>query len=582
MKPLDPRLLRHARAARRHVLLTAGLGGLTAALVVGQALLIAQAVAPVVRGEAGWDGIQRGVVALLGLLLLRGLLAWAQERYAVRAAHRTIGELREQVIAHALALGPRWLSSGQGPELATLVTRGLDALEPYFVRYLPQLLLAATVTPATLAVVLGLDLISAVLIAGTLPLVPIFMILVGRLTQDTALRRLVVMQRLGGQVLDLLAGLPTLRALGRADGPGRRVRILGEANRKATLGTLRVAFLSGMVLELLTTLSVALVAVGVGLRLVHGELDLVTGLAVIILAPECYLPLRQVGTHFHASTDGMAAASKAFDVLALPLPPKGAVPSPPLRGATLAFEGLGVRTGAAGRLAPASLTARLGGPISPGPGTPGQIIALTGASGSGKTTAALALLGLVTPDEGRVVVTPQGRSPLTLAELDREGWWSQITWIPQRPVLPPGTLREAVLALHGHPGAQHAPDAALDEAAGLTGLDRVLASLPEGWDTRIGQGGLGLSVGQRQRVALTAGLLGDAQERPLIILDEPTAHLDAEGEQAVLSTLRRWRAQGRTVIVIAHRATLIRLADVVVPVRDGPVAEGAAAAGRAA
>src|SRR5690606_9859707 len=167
--------------------------------------------------------------------------SWAQERCALRAATRTVAELREQVVTHAVALGPRWLASGRGPELATLVTRGLDALEPYFVRYLPQLLLAATVTPATLAVVLGLDLISAVLIAGTLPLVPIFMILVGRLTQDTALRRLVVMQRLGGQVLDLLAGLPTLRALGRADGPGRRVRILGEANRKATLGTLRVA-----------------------------------------------------------------------------------------------------------------------------------------------------------------------------------------------------------------------------------------------------------------------------------------------------------------------------------------------------
>jgi ATP-binding cassette subfamily C protein CydD len=582
MKPLDPRLLRYAHAARRHVFLTAGLGGLTAALVVAQAWLIAHAVAPVVQGHADWSGVQRWVLLLMGVLAARGLVAWAQERYAVRAANRTIGELRERVVAHAVALGPRWLALGRGPELATLVTRGLDALEPYFVRYLPQLLLAATVTPATLAVVLGLDVISAVLIAGTLPLVPLFMILVGRLTQDTAQRRQVVMQRLGGQVLDLLAGLPTLRALGRENGPGARVRLLGEANRKATLGTLRVAFLSGMVLELLTTLSVALVAVGVGLRLVHGELDLVTGLAVIILAPECYLPLRQVGTHFHASTDGMAAASQAFEVLAIPLPPRGTAPAPSLQGATLAFEALGVRTGQGERFAPAGLTAKLGGPIAPRPGAPGQIIALTGTSGSGKTTAALALLGLLAPDEGRVVVTPQGGAPMELTELAGEGWWSQLIWIPQRPVLPAGTLREAVLTLRG-PGSERASsDASLEEAAKLTGLDHVVASLPQGWDTRIGQGGLGLSVGQRQRVALSAGLLGDAQERPLIVLDEPTAHLDADGEQAVLAALERWREQGRTVVVIAHRATLIRMADVVVPVRDGPAGDPATSAARAA
>ncbi|MFD6091384.1 thiol reductant ABC exporter subunit CydD [Oerskovia sp. NPDC060338] len=578
MKPLDPRLLRQARAARGYVVLTAVLGLVTAGLVVAQALLIASVLAPAIQGDLSLTDVGTPLTLLAAVVVVRAGVAWAQERFALKAATKTVAELREQVVSHAVALGPRWLATGRGPAVATLATRGLDDLEPYMVRYLPQLLLAATVTPATLAVVLGLDWISAIIIAVTIPLIPVFMILVGQLTAGTSERRLKVMQRLGSQVLDLMAGLPTLRAFGREHGPEKRVRALGDANRRATMGTLRVAFLSGMVLELLTTLSVALVAVGIGLRLVYGEVGLEPALAVLVLAPEVYLPLRQVGMHFHASTDGIAAANQAFEVLDEPLRPVGTTPAPALAGARITFEGVSVRAGDRDVLAPAALTTTFGsaageaGSATDAPSS-GTVVALTGPSGSGKTTTALVLLGLLAPDAGRVVVTPREGDPVDLAEIDPTTWWPQVAWVPQRPTLTPGTVRDVVL------DGREVPDDELADAARLSGLDAVLDVLPEGWATPIGQGGVGLSVGQRQRVALTAALLGDPARVPLVVLDEPTAHLDARGERAVLDAVRAWRDQGRTVVVVAHRTSLVELADQVVVVSSAalPPAPRAAA-----
>ncbi|WP_449384991.1 thiol reductant ABC exporter subunit CydD [Cellulomonas soli] len=542
MKPLDPRLLHHARAARGYLALTVALGLLTTALIVAQALLLARALGRAVAHGADLPAIAPLVAALVAVVLARTAVTAVQERYAHRAATRAVAELRESVVAHAVARGPRWLAGGRGPGVVTLATRGLDALEPYFVRYLPQLVLAATVTPATVLVVLGLDWVSAAIVVGTIPLVPIFMILVGRLTQGRSEQGLRTMQRLSGQVLDLLAGLPTLRALGRERGPAARVQALGDAHRRATMGTLRIAFLSGMVLELLTTLSVALVAVGIGLRLVDGQLDLVTGLAVLVLAPEVFAPLRQVGAHFHASTDGVAAAEQAFAVLESPLPSRGTAPAPDLRTTTVRLRGLGVQ--ARDHEAPAGLDADV---------LPGRVLALVGPSGSGKSTAVEVLLGLVRPDSGAVTLVPADGSMLDLASVDLETYWPQITWLPQRPVLEPGTIASAV-------GGGTADDARA-AAAALTGLDTVLRDLPDGWDTVIGRGGEGLSVGQRQRVALTRALLSDA---PLVVLDEPTAHLDAIGEQVVLDTVHALRAAGRTVVLVAHRASLAGTADDVV------------------
>lgn len=561
MKPLDPRLLRHARAARRYIALTAAFGVTSAGLVVAQALVIAHAIAPVVDGDAGWAHAAPLVGWFVALAAARVLVTVLQESLAHRAAVDVVAELRAGVLDHAVALGPR---GGTEPsELVTLVTRGLDDLEPYFVRYLPQLLLAATLTPATLVVIAGLDLGSAAIVAVTIPLVPVFMWLIGRLTQSFAADKLAAMQRLGAQLLDLLAGLSTLKALGRERGPGARVRTLGEAYTRTTMSTLKVAFLSGAVLEFLASIAVALVAVTIGMRLVYGHVDLVTGLAVLMLAPEAYRPIREVGTQFHASADGIAAAEQAFAVLERPLPPSGTAPAPAFGG--LVLDGVGVVAPGRDVVAPAGLSARV---------LPGRVTALVGPSGGGKTTTAMLVLGLLRPDTGRVLLLPRVTdSPadgtdraapagaVDLADVDLTSWHRQVTWVPQRPVLTPGTVADAVLGPDGEVGERERA------AARAAGLDEVLAGLPDGWQTRIGQGGTGLSLGQRQRLALTRALLDPA---PLVVLDEPTAHLDAAAEQRVLDVVARLRAEGRAVLVIAHRPRLVALADDVVEVHPAP------------
>ncbi len=553
MRPLDPRLLREVRPARRYVALTAGVGCVVGALVVVQAILLADVIAAVFHG-ADVAAKGRQLLALVAVVVARAALAWVQERYGDRAATDVITELRQRVLAHAVALGPVLLRSDKRSGVSTLVGVGLENLRPYLSRYLPQLLLTAVVTPALLLVVAINDLMSALIIAATLPLVPLFMALVGWMTQQAAARRLTSMQRLGAQVIDLLTGLPTLVALGRERGPAARVRALGDAHRRAANSTLRIAFLSSMVLELLTTLSVALVAVAVGLRLLSGSLDFRTALVVLILAPEVYLPLRQVGTQFHASTDGLAAVDQAFGVLARPLPASGTLPAPDLRTATVELAGIAVRHEGRDRLAPAGATVTL---------RPGTVTALTGPSGCGKTTLAEVLLGLRVPDAGEVSVVDADGRRTPLADVDRTSWLGQVAWLGQDAAFSPGTVRGNALAFAG-PVSDHE----LAAAARSSGLADVVAALPLGWSTPIGAGGAGLSAGQRQRLALTRVLLTQA---PLVVLDEPSAHLDAETELVVLDAVRALRRQRRTVLLVAHRPALAAVADEVVDLSAVPV-----------
>ncbi|MDU6661070.1 MAG: thiol reductant ABC exporter subunit CydD [Actinomyces sp.] len=546
MKPLDPRLLKYARSARVHIVFTAFLGLLTAALVIVQALLISRAASPVIEGTADLRDVMPTIGLLIGVLAVRAATIGLRETLSQRAAEKAVREMRGAVLDHVEKLGPRWRAR-HGADVATLATRGLADLEPYFIKYLPQLILAMTVTPLALLTMLLLDFWSALIAAIVIPLIPVFMILIGRFTQESSRRKLASMERLGSQLLDLMAGLPTLRGLGREKGPMAHMKRLGAENTRTTMATLSVAFLSGGVLEFLTTLSVALVAVEVGMRLVGGTVSLTVGLTVIMLAPEVFEPLRQVGAQFHASANGIAAAEAAFDILETPVTEHGAHQSPDMSSRDIIIEDLSV---AARQVwAPHGLNATI---------QSGTINALVGPSGVGKTTTVMALLALEPPTRGRILIAQPDTGtdePVDLADIDPHSWWTQVTWVPQSPTFIPGPIRDVI--------THDVTDQQRDAASKATGFDAVLDKLPDGWDTQIGYRGVGLSVGQRQRLALTNALLDPA---PIVILDEPTAHLDAVSEHVVVRTLEQMKAQGRTVIVIAHRQAVVAAADHVITV----------------
>jgi ATP-binding cassette subfamily C protein CydD len=424
-------------------------------------------------------------------------------------------------------------------------------LDAYFARYLPQLVLAALVPAVVLARLLPADLTATATIALTLPLIPIFMALVGLHTEAANRRQFRLLARLSHHFLDVVAGLTTLKIFGRAGTQAAAIRRISAEQRRMTMRTLRVAFLSSLVLELLATLSVALVAVGIGLRLVSGHLDLTTALIVLILAPEAYLPLRQVGAHYHASAEGLAAAEQAFAVLETPVPTTGSAPAP---AGTIVFDDVVVRYRDRDAL-------RLSAAIEPG-----EIVALAGASGCGKSTALDVLLGFVAPHRGRVTA-----GGVDLATVDLTAWRSTIAWVPQRPYLFAGTVGDNIaLGQEPAPGAGPAHGVAGPEvvaAARLAGADAFITMLPDGYETVLGDDGTGLSAGQRQRIALARAFLRDA---PIVLLDEPTANLDSDTAGEVMAAIRRL-AHGRTVIMAAHRPELIALADRIIDLAAQPV-----------
>ncbi|PBC78511.1 ATP-binding cassette subfamily C protein CydCD [Streptomyces sp. TLI_235] len=531
MKPVDPRLLRYAAATRAFLAGSVLLGGAGAVLVVVQAGLIAEIV---VRAFQQHDHDLTGpLLALAATAAGRAAVAWLTELTAHRSVARVKSTLRGRLLDHATALGPGALDTRRTGELATLATHGIDALDDYFARYLPQLALAVVVPAVVLARILGADLLSAAIIAGTLPLIPLFMVLIGLATQARMDRQWQHLARLSHHFLDVVAGLPTLKVFGRAKAQARTIARITDDHRRATLRTLRIAFVSSFALELLSTLSVALVAVSVGFRLVDGSLDLETGLLVLVLAPEVHLPIRQVGALYHSSAEGLGAAGQIFDVLETPLPAAGTRPVPPLADAVIELDGVTVLRPGRGTPALDRATLTL---------EPGTTTALTGPSGAGKSTLLAALLGLVRPDAGTVRIGGHD-----LADLDPEDWRRQIAWVPQQPHLFAGTVADNVRLAR--------PDATDTQVRAALAAAHALDFADP--DTPLGEGGAGLSAGQRQRIALARALLAD---RPLLVLDEPTAHLDNATEAAVVDAVHALRGT-RTVLLVAHRPALLAAAD---------------------
>ncbi len=540
MKPLDPRLLRLSRTARGFIVAAAGTGVLRTLATIAIAWGIAAAV------TLGVDAVRDGSVpdaftpalALLGAaFVVRAVAAWATDDLAARAAAKVKSELRATVLARAAERGPSWLAERSSAAFATTLGPGLDALDAYFGRYLPQLALTAIATPM-LVVAIGLgDLTSGLIVLCALPVIPVFMILIGLATQALQRKQSDALAKLGGAFTEAVEGLATLKVFGRARRQVGRIGTVTDEYRRGTVGVLRLSFVSGFALELAASLSVALVAVSIGIRLVDGSLGLGAAMFVLVLAPEAFAPIRQVGADFHAAQDGVEASTAVLDVLddtTAPAARPGAVP-------------------AADHLVLDRLTVRrpdvVIGPLDLRAG-PGTVVVLAGPSGSGKSSLIAAVRGAL-PHDGTVTVP--GPDGSTVAE--------RTTWADQRPRLVRGTIAENV-ALSATPD-EPAVRTALGEA-GL-GLDPRL---------QVGSGGSGLSGGQAQRVAVARALYRARRTgTQLVLLDEPTSALDADAEAHVVRTLRRLADDGAVVVVASHRPAVVATADVRVDVRpDGAVA----------
>ncbi len=551
MRAVDARLLRWGRPTRIYLATSIILGTVKALLLVARAWLLATVVAGAFVGGKNLAELRRPLELLLGVVVLGALVTWCSEMAADRSSARVKSLMRAALVERVALLGPDGHAIARSGDLATLAIRGIDALDGYFARYLPQLFLAVIVPLTVLVAVAKVDWLSAAIMVLTLPLVPLFMALIGMATQAHADRQFRTLQLLSSHFLDVVRGLPTLKVFGRAKAQVSVIGTVTEEYRRRMMSTLRVTFLSSLVLELLASISVALIAVAVGLRLLAGHFDLRTALFVLVLAPEAYLPLRQVAADFHASAEGVSAADQVFEVLAQPVPRRGTgtvVPDP----ATTVLVIDSVRFSYPGRDSPALDGASL-------VVGPGEMVAVTGPSGCGKSTLLAILLGFIQPDAGTVRV-----GDVDLGSLDPDAWRTRLAWVPQHPHLFAATIADNIRL-----GCSDASPAEVQRALAAAGLVDLVTRLPQGLDTPLGDGGAGLAAGERQRIALARAFLRDA---PLLLLDEPTASLDGQTESEVLEAIRQL-ARGRTVVLVAHRPALMTLADRVVDLsRAGVVA----------
>ncbi len=534
------RLARSSRVARKHLVVTVGLGLLQAGLIIAQATLLAKVIAGVFMDGKSFADVAPLLAWLAVISVGRGLAAAGFESAGRFGAARVMSELRERLSRHLLLNRPGALQDEQSGDLVSSAIDGVAALENYFARYLPQMVLAGIVPVAVLAWVVQYNWESAVILAVTAPLIIVFMVLIGLLTEQRTRKRWERMSRLSSHFLDLVGGLATLRANSQAYSQAGSIQAVGEEYRRETMGALRVGFLSSLVLELMAMIGVAMVATAIGIQLANGHLELVAGLTVLLLAPELYMPLRQLGAQFHASADGMAAAERIFEVIDQPVAvtaPAEPVPAPDPARWSVAMEGISFAWPGRERVLE-SIDLEL---------EPGETVALVGASGGGKSTLAHLLLRLAEPEAGTIRC-----GGVDLAEVDPREWRRQIAWVPQRPTIFSATFADNLRLFN-----PDASNAKLTEAIGVAVLGDVVAGLPDGLETMVGEGGRRLSAGQVQRIALARALLSEA---PLLVLDEPTAHLDQDTEQELAEAINE-AARDRTALIISHREEPIAKAD---------------------
>ncbi len=567
---LDHRLLHPAlRHGARLTLALAILLGLSAGiLTVFQAQETSRVVSQVFLGGASLGQVLQPLVILLILILLRATLVWGGDVAASTLARRLKLDLRRQLLQRLFALGPAFTSQERGGELVAAASQGIEALDAYYSQYLPQLALAALVPLTFLFFVIPIDPLSGLVLLLTAPLIPIFMILIGDQAQAATRRQWSTLSRLNAYFLDVLQGLSTLKMLGQSRA---QVKVIGQASerfRLATMSVLRITFLSALALEMVATLSTAVVAVEIGLRLLYGRLSFEQAFLVLLLAPEFYLPLRLLGTRFHAGMAGVAAARQIFAILEHPLPTRAATSTAALQtiespsgqedvgqvslpAVLPAIQFIDVHyTYPDGRSALNGVSFEI---------APGEKVALVGPSGAGKSTILSLLLGFTTPQAGEILL-----DGIPLASIPPDERRSAMAWVPQKPYLFNDSVLENIRLAR--------PDASLEEvqrAAELAHAAEFIRRLPQGYDTPIGERGRRLSGGQAQRLALARAFLQDA---PLILLDEPTANLDPATEAQVSESLERL-LQGRTALVIAHRLSTASRLDRILVLDGGRIVQ---------
>jgi ATP-binding cassette subfamily C protein CydD len=549
---LDRRLLELARPQRAALILSIAFGWLGGVVTVVQAWLLAHIIADVFLGGADRAAVAPSLGWLLGAIVVRTAFTWATDAAASHAAAGVKHEIRSMVFAALVDQGPVAAGRRRTGELITLLTDGVEALDAYIAGYLPQLVLAGVIPLTVAAVVLGRDLLSGVVLILTAPLIPVFMYLIGRFAGTLARRQWLDMARLGAFFLDTIQGLATLKILGRSHTQIAAIERVSDAFRSSSMAVLRIAFLSALVLELVATLSVAVVAVEIGLRLLGGRLGFESAFFVLLLAPELYLPMRKLGASFHSGLAGVAASARLFEILEVVERSSQAaayqtMPDPPtIVAEEVSFAYPGDNGGSRPALDRVSLTIGAG-----------ETIALVGPSGSGKTTLARLLLRFIEPDSGGLAV-----NDIDAVTIDPTAWRQVMAWLPQHPHLFADSI-DANTRL----SRPRAPDDDVTAALRAAGAEEFIAALPDGASTRIGERGAKLSGGEARRLALARVFLADAR---IVILDEPGEDLDprlrAEIDDSLAVLL-----QGRSALVIAHRLPTVMAADRIVVLDDGRV-----------
>jgi ATP-binding cassette subfamily C protein CydD len=551
----DKRLLAQLRDARGWFAVTLLCSVGVGILIVAQARVLSTILADVFLRDAALERVWNLLLVLLALIGARALLAWASEVSAFAVAARIKQNLRARLFAHLLAQGPAYARGERTGELTNTLGEGIEALEAYFGQYLPQLVLAVLIPLLILAFVFPLDLLSAIVLFLTAPLIPFFMILIGSAADALTRRQWQSLSLLSAHFLDVLQGLATLKMFGRSRDQAAAIARVSQQFRDATLSVLRVAFLSAFALEMIATISTAIIAVEIGLRLLYAHIEFEQAFFVLVLAPDFYLPLRLLGTRFHAGMTGVAAGARVFEILETTddrrrqtavTEHRSAVSG--LRSAVVFDDVHYTYDGARAALDGVSFSIARG-----------ERVALVGHTGAGKSTVVSLLLRFIEPTRGEILC-----DGVPLRTWSPRAWREQIAWVPQLPYLFNDTIANNIRLAR--------PEASLDEvvrAARLAHADEFIRALPNGYDTLIGERGARLSGGQAQRVALARAFLKDA---PILILDEPTAHLDPENEALIQDAIERL-LRDKTALIISHRRSTMQRADKVIVLEQGRVAE---------